>query len=53
MMHGVASDTVPPLEGMMANLSSVLAQAAADMASARLSAWHDTRWSSSVAGSAG
>ena len=30
MMHGVASDTVPPLEGMMANLSSVLAQAAAD-----------------------
>jgi hypothetical protein len=29
MMHG-ASDTVPPLEGMMANLSSVLAQAAAD-----------------------
>jgi long-chain acyl-CoA synthetase len=30
MMHGVASDTVPPLKGMMANLSSVLAQAAAD-----------------------
>jgi long-chain acyl-CoA synthetase len=30
MIHGVASDTGPPLEGMMANLSSVLAQAAAD-----------------------
>ena len=29
-MRGVASDTGPPLEGMMANLSSVLAQAAAD-----------------------
>ena len=39
---GVASDPGPPLEAMMANLSSVLAQAAADHGERRLFAW--TTW---------